>query len=55
MIAPAVTSPEPQLYRNQIKIDNLISICSIKLKKNPSHKKALFIRASSYMKKSQYM
>ena len=46
---------QPQLYRNQINIDNLISICSLKLKTNPNHKKALFIRASSYMKKGQFM
>lgn len=45
----------PQLYRNQINIDNLISICTLKLKSNPVHKKALFIRASSYMKKTQYI
>lgn len=52
------SEPEPQqphLYRNQINIDNLISICSLKLKSNPNHKKALFIRASSYMKKKQYL
>ena len=46
---------QPQLYRNQINIDNLINICTLKLKSNPTHKKALFIRASSYMKKNQYI
>ncbi len=45
----------PQLYRNQININNLISICSEKLNKNQHHKKALFIRASSYMKKQRYL
>ena len=48
-------SPQnPPIYRNQINIDNLINMCTLKLKANPKHKKALFIRASSYMKKSQY-
>ncbi len=46
---------QPHLYRNQINIDNLINICTLKLKSNPNHKKALFIRASSYMKKKQYL
>ena len=45
----------PHLYRNQINIDNLINMCTLKLKTNSKHKKALFIRASSYMKKSQYL
>ncbi|CAM6001515.1 unnamed protein product [Sphagnum balticum] len=44
----------PQLYGHKINIDNLISICSSKLTVNSSHKKALFIRASSYMKKKMY-
>lgn len=46
---------QPHLYRNKINIDNLINICTLKLEANPRHKKALFIRASSYMKKKQYM
>jgi tetratricopeptide (TPR) repeat protein len=41
-------------YRHQINIDNLINICTLKLKKNSAHKKALFIRSSSYMKKGKY-
>lgn len=41
-------------YRHQINIENLINICTLKLKKNPAHKKALFIRSSSYMKKGRY-
>lgn len=48
-------SQTPHIYRNQINIDNLISMCTLKLKTNPKHKKALFIRASSYMKKAQYL
>ena len=48
-------SQSPQLYRNQINIDNLINICSLKLKENPNHKKALFIRASFFMKKKMYI
>ena len=41
-------------YRNMINIDNLISICTLRLKKNAAHKKALFIRSSSYLKKGKY-
>lgn len=37
-----------------INIDNLISICTLRLKKNAAHKKALFIRSSSYLKKGKY-
>lgn len=40
--------------RNMINIDNLISICTLRLKKNSAHKKALFIRSSSYLKKGKY-
>ena len=32
-------------------MDNLIAVCSKKLKEDPNHRKALFIRASSYLKK----
>jgi tetratricopeptide (TPR) repeat protein len=56
------TSAERQLnysratisYRQSINVDNLINICSKKLEIEPTHKKALFIRASSYMKKGLY-
>ncbi len=41
-------------YRNMINIDNLINICTQRLKKNAAHKKALFIRSSSYLKKGKY-
>ena len=54
-ISSSSSEKQPQLYRNQINIDNLINICSLKLKSTPNHKKALFIRASSYMKKGQYI
>ena len=43
------------LYRHPINLDNLINICTMRLKNNPNHKKALFIRASSYMKKEKYL
>lgn len=35
-------------------MDNLIAVCSKKLVDEPIHKKALFIRASSYLKKGQF-
>lgn len=36
-------------------VDNLITvICSKKLKLDPENKKAIFIRASSYLKKNMY-
>jgi len=41
-------------FRQSINVDNLINICSKKLEIEPTHRKALFIRASSYMKKGQY-
>lgn len=43
-----------RLYSHKINIDSLISICSSRLELNPSHRKALFIRASSYMKKRMF-
>ena len=41
-------------YRPSINIDNLITICTAKLKNVPTHKKALYIRASAYIKKGDY-
>ncbi len=41
-------------YYKSINIDNLISICTKRLDKNPTHKKAIFIRASSLLKKKLY-
>ena len=35
-------------------IEKLIAVCSRKLEQEPSNRKALFIRASSYMKKGHY-
>ncbi len=35
-------------------MDNLIYVCTEKLEQNPDHAKALFIRASSLMKKGEY-
>jgi hypothetical protein len=42
------------LFGHKINIDNLINICTAKLQQNPNHRKALFIRASSFMKKKMY-
>ena len=47
-------SPSPQLYGHKINIDNLIAICTSKLANNPYHRKALFIKASSFMKKQMF-
>ena len=46
--------PQPPLYGHKINLDNLINICSAKLSANPNHKKALFIRATSLMKKKMF-
>jgi hypothetical protein len=35
-------------------VDNLIAVCSKKLKEDGNHRKALFIRASSYLKKGMF-
>jgi hypothetical protein len=35
-------------------IQSLIDMCTIKLEKEPFHKKALLLRASSYIKKNEY-
>lgn len=43
-----------KIYGHKININHLIEICSLKLSSNPKHKKALYIRASSYMKKKMY-
>ena len=44
----------PNVYRQTLNVDNLITVCSKKLREDPNHKKALFIRASSYLKKGQF-
>jgi hypothetical protein len=43
-----------KIYGHKINIDHLIQICTLKLENNSKHKKALYIRASSYMKKKMY-
>ena len=42
------------LYGHKINIENLINICTAKLAVNPNRKKALFIRATSLMKKKMF-
>ena len=44
----------PQIYRQTLDVDNLIAVCTKKLQDDPTHKKALFIRASSLLKKNRY-
>ena len=39
------------MYRQALDVDNLISVCTKKLQDDSGHKKALFIRGSSYLKK----
>jgi len=41
----------PSVYRQALDVDNLISVCTKKLRQDPTHKKALFIRGSSFLKK----
>lgn len=48
------TPNRQQKFRPSINIDNLIQICSGKLKQIPKHKKALYIRASAYIRKGDY-
>ncbi|EGR31393.1 peptidase c14 caspase catalytic subunit p20, putative [Ichthyophthirius multifiliis] len=43
-----------QKTRPTINLDNLIEICSKKLEQHSNHKKALYIRSSSYIKKGKY-
>jgi tetratricopeptide (TPR) repeat protein len=42
-------------YRHNADIESLITICSNKLKSDPQHPKALFLRASSLLKKGQLL
>ena len=44
----------PNVYRQTLNVDNLIAVCSKKLNEDPCHRKALFIRASSYLKKDLF-
>lgn len=50
----ASTKESARLYSHKINLDSLISICTQRLAINVHHKKALFIRASSYMKKKLF-
>lgn len=55
------SSPEPmaqtlrprQTVRNTVDVDNMIEACTKKLEEEPTHVKALFIRASSLLKKNR--
>ncbi len=51
--SPNSANRQPK-YRPSINIDNLIDICSQKLSNVPNHKKALYIRASAFIKKGDY-
>jgi hypothetical protein len=42
------------MHRPSINLDNLIQICSKRILKDPTHKKALYIRASSFVKKDLF-
>ena len=44
----------PNVYRQTLNVDNLITVCTKKLKEDPNHRKALFIRASSFLKKGNF-
>ena len=46
---------EGNSYRSQSNMDmqSLIDMCSKKLEQEPTHKKALLLRASSYIKKNE--
>jgi hypothetical protein len=46
---------ESNSYRSQSNMDmqSLIDMCSKKLEQEPTHKKALLLRASSYIKKNE--
>jgi hypothetical protein len=45
---------EKNKNNNNINVDKLIEMCTNKLNIQPLHKKALYIRASSYMKKLKF-
>jgi tetratricopeptide (TPR) repeat protein len=44
----------PNVYRQTLNVDNMIKVCSKKLQEDPNHQKALFIRASSFLKKGNF-
>lgn len=41
----------PTIYRQELDVEILIDVCSKKLQEDPTHKKALFIRSSSLLKR----
>lgn len=43
-----------QLPRQTLDVDNLIAACTQKLSVDPTHEKALFIRASSFVKRGMF-
>ncbi len=53
--APGKDENESSSYRSQSNMDiqSLIDMCTKKLEQDPTHKKALLLRASSYIKKSE--
>ena len=40
-------------FRQMLDSNNLITVCSKKLEEDPNHKKALFIRATSFLKRGE--
>jgi tetratricopeptide (TPR) repeat protein len=47
-------SRPPNVYRQTLDVDNLITVCTKKLQEDPTHKKGLFIRSSSLLKKGRF-
>jgi hypothetical protein len=46
-------NPNIKLTQSNMDIQRLIDMCSQKLEKEPNHKKALLLRASSLIKKNE--
>ena len=53
--SPEVKENESSSYRSQSNMDiqSLIDMCTKKLEQDPNHRKALLLRASSYIKQSE--
>jgi len=49
-----VLTRPPNVYRQTLNVDSMIKVCTKKLQEDPNHKKALFIRASSFLKKGMF-
>jgi hypothetical protein len=47
------TNNQSNYKSHQMDIQSLIDMCTYKLEKEPNHKKALLLRASSYIKKNE--